>query len=222
MKKYGFLILILFIFLLGIFAFYRRGIFSKVKFDALSNKTNNTRPENINSSPLQISQMRKADYPGSGVTIEKTLSSEDSYKQYIASYKSDGLKIYALLTVPVGDPPKGGWPMIIFNHGYIPPEQYRTTERYVAYVDGFARNGFAVSKDIKAAVIWSGVVGTYEELLNKWKRTVPFTPSRREIASRGASVRKNLFDKYGTPEQNPDFWHSIDPRYNLNYLTAPC
>ena len=42
------------------------------------------------------------------------------------------------------DMPATGWPVIIFNHGYIPPEQYRTTERYVAYVDGFARNGYIV------------------------------------------------------------------------------
>ena len=30
------------------------------------------------------------------------------------------------------------------ENGYIPPAQYRTTERYVAYVDGFARNGYIV------------------------------------------------------------------------------
>ncbi len=54
------------------------------------------------------------------------------------------LKQYALLTVPQGEPPATGWPAIIFNHGYIPPEVYRTTERYVAYVDGFARNGYVV------------------------------------------------------------------------------
>ena len=34
--------------------------------------------------------------------------------------------------------------MIIFNHGYIPPSQYKTTERYVAYVDGFATNKYIV------------------------------------------------------------------------------
>lgn len=34
--------------------------------------------------------------------------------------------------------------MIVFNHGYIPPGQYRTTERYVAYVDAFAREGYLV------------------------------------------------------------------------------
>ena len=36
--------------------------------------------------------------------------------------------------------------MIVFNHGYIPPAQYRTTERYVAYVDTIARNGYIVFK----------------------------------------------------------------------------
>ena len=33
---------------------------------------------------------------------------------------------------------------MIFNHGYIPPDVYRTTERYIAYVDGFARSGYIV------------------------------------------------------------------------------
>jgi predicted acyl esterase len=34
----------------------------------------------------------------------------------------------------------------IFKHGYIPPEQYRTTERYGTYVDSFAHNGHIVLK----------------------------------------------------------------------------
>lgn len=97
-------------------------------------------------NPLQIEQMRKKEYPGSDITIEDKLSPGSNYNQYIASYKSEGLKIYALLTVPIGDPPKGGFPTIIFNHGYIPPEQYKTTERYIAYVDGFARKGYVVFK----------------------------------------------------------------------------
>ena len=46
--------------------------------------------------------------------------------------------------MPRGEKPATGWPVVIFNHGYIPPDQYRTTERYVAYVDGFARNGYIV------------------------------------------------------------------------------
>src|SRR5690606_35034004 len=37
-----------------------------------------------------------------------------------------------------------GWPVIVFNHGYIEPNIYRTGQRYVAYVDYLARNGYIV------------------------------------------------------------------------------
>ena len=96
--------------------------------------------------PLAILAMRQRDYPGSDLVIERTLSPGRNYQQYVASYQSDGLKIFALLTVPNGAKPASGWPVIIFNHGYIPPTVYRTTERYVAYVDAFARNGYIVFK----------------------------------------------------------------------------
>lgn len=95
---------------------------------------------------LAIDAMRQRDYPGSDLVIERTLSPGSNYQQYVASYQSDGLKIFALLTVPNGARPASGWPVIIFNHGYIPPTVYRTTERYVAYVDGFARHGYIVFK----------------------------------------------------------------------------
>lgn len=94
--------------------------------------------------PLTIAAMRQREYPGSDVVIEQTLDPGANYNRYLASYQSEGLKIYALLTVPFGDPPPAGWPVIVFNHGYIPPAVYRTTERYVAYVDNLARSGYIV------------------------------------------------------------------------------
>lgn len=97
-------------------------------------------------SPLSIEYMRKQEYPGSDIVIEQTLPSDSNYDRYIASYKSDGLKIYALLTIPQGERPETGWPVIIFNHGYIQPEQYTTTGKYVAYTDAFSRNGYIVFK----------------------------------------------------------------------------
>src|SRR3990167_2025049 len=96
--------------------------------------------------PLQIADMRKKEYPGSEITIERDLASGSNYRQYLASYRSEGLKIYALLTVPQGNQPVGGWPVIIFNHGYIQPEHYRTTEKYVAYIHAFAKSGYIVLK----------------------------------------------------------------------------
>jgi len=94
--------------------------------------------------PIMVEFMREQEYPGSEVVIEEVLAPGINYNRYLASYRSDGYKIYALLTVPTGTRPATGWPVIIFNHGYIPPEIYRTTERYIAYVDGFARNGYIV------------------------------------------------------------------------------
>lgn len=78
--------------------------------------------------------------------MNKHLRDKNNYHQYIGSYLSDGLKIYGLLTVPLENPPPGGWPTIIFNHGYIPLDQYVTTERYQAYVNAFAQNNYVVFK----------------------------------------------------------------------------
>jgi dipeptidyl aminopeptidase/acylaminoacyl peptidase len=96
--------------------------------------------------PLSIDYLRSRTYKGSDFVFEQTLDPGSNYNRYIVSYRSDGLKIYALMTIPWEQKPETGYPVIIFNHGYIPPEQYRTTERYVAYVDAFARNGYIVVK----------------------------------------------------------------------------
>lgn len=97
-------------------------------------------------NPLQIEVMRQQVYPGSDITFEETLAPGPTYDNYVVSYQSEGNTIYALMTVPFGEPPEEGWPVIIFNHGYIPPEVYRTTERYEAYVDNLARHGYIVFK----------------------------------------------------------------------------
>lgn len=284
-KRLPIIAIIFLVILGGIFAYNR---FSKHIPKNLPN-TGNPQEETggliTEQNPLSVEYMRHQEYPGSDVVIEQTLPPDSNYDRYIASYKSDGLKIYALLTVPQGNPPAGGWPVIIFNHGYIPPAEYRTTERYVAYTDAFSRNGYivfkpdyrghgnsegkpegayyspaytidvlnavssikkfkdadptkigmwghslggnitlrvmVVSHDIKAGVIWAGVVGTYNELLTKWRRTRPWQPSDKEIAGHISSIRQNLIDKYGSPEQNPNFWQSIDPRFFLKDISGP-
>ena len=96
--------------------------------------------------PTSIEALRAREYPGSALTVRRTLTPGANYSRQIVSYQSEGLRINALLTVPRGTPPEGGWPAIVFNHGYIPPDVYRTTERYVAYQDAFARAGFVTLK----------------------------------------------------------------------------
>ncbi len=69
-----------------------------------------------------------------------------NYTAYLTSYESDGLTINGLLTIPAGEVPAQGFPAIVFVHGYIPPAQYQTLEKYSDYVDYLARNGFVVFK----------------------------------------------------------------------------
>ena len=109
-----------------------------------SSSNTSDEPDITQMRSLSIETMRQRGYPGSNLAFRQTLNAGINYSRYLVSYQSDGLKIYALLTIPNGVQPANGWPVIIFNHGYIPPEQYRTTERYIAYVDGFARNGYIV------------------------------------------------------------------------------
>lgn len=96
--------------------------------------------------PMTITALRQRQYLGSDIKTEETLNEGSNYTRYIASYISEGNKIYGLLTVPKTNKPEKGFPLIVFLHGYIPPDQYQTTSRYVAYQDGLARNGFITFK----------------------------------------------------------------------------
>ncbi|PLX20847.1 hypothetical protein C0584_03620 [Candidatus Parcubacteria bacterium] len=96
--------------------------------------------------PMSISSLRGGNYPGGDFVVEEELANGTNYKQSIVSYLSEGLKIYGLLTTPLGDVPVGGWPGVVFVHGYIPPEQYSTTGDYPTYQARLARAGFITFK----------------------------------------------------------------------------
>jgi dipeptidyl aminopeptidase/acylaminoacyl peptidase len=210
-----------------------------------------------------------------------------NYERTVVSYQSEGNKIFAMLTIPWGPRPETGWPIIIFNHGYIRPDQYRTTERYVAYVDGFARNGYivfrsdyrghgdsegeasggygtpaytidvlnglaavkthpdadpdrigmwghsmggyitlrsmVVSDEIDAGVIWGGVVVSYEDLFNRWRRPSGNGPTPTPDPTRSYRRRwsNSLTESYGTFEENPAFWDSISANSYVADLSGP-
>jgi dipeptidyl aminopeptidase/acylaminoacyl peptidase len=229
--------------------------------------------------PLTIEYLRRQEYPASPLTIEETLPAGSNYRQYLVSYQSEGLTLHAAMTVPEGRKPSGGWPVVIFNHGYIEPSIYSPTERYVEYVDAIARNGYivlrpdmrghgnsegkalgsygdpgytidvlnalaaikaypdadanrigmwghsmggfivaramVVSNDIKAGVIWSGVVAPYEELIAQWGN------GASTIAEGELPVPSVLVSGYGTPEQNPGFWRALSANSYTGSLSGP-
>jgi len=98
------------------------------------------------SSPLAITAMRTKTYPGSDIVTERKLSAGPSYNRYVVSYQSDGLKLFGLLTIPTGVKPAGGWPVILLNHGYIPPTEYSTDQSYERIVAPLAAAGYIVFK----------------------------------------------------------------------------
>ncbi len=233
--------------------------------------------------PMMIEALRRLEYPGSDITIVEALEPGVNHARYYAAYESEGLTIYALLTIPNGEMPPGGWPAIVFNHGYIPPREYRTTERYVAYVNALANSGYivfridyrghdrsegeargaygdpgytidvlnavvslkrfpqvnperigmwghsmggfltlramVVSPDIKAGVIWAGVVGSYPDLLTRWRRRGAETATPVPAGPR--SWRFGWAAEHGSPEENPDFWNAISANSYLAEISGP-
>jgi dipeptidyl aminopeptidase/acylaminoacyl peptidase len=114
---------------------------------------------------MSIVVMRAGSYPGSDIHIELELTPGGNYHRYYASYMSQGLKIYALLTVPEGEMPVGGWPAVVFNHGYVETDLYRTTVGYEAHIDHLASAGYIVFKiDYRGNAGSAGVgLGAYDD-----------------------------------------------------------
>jgi dipeptidyl aminopeptidase/acylaminoacyl peptidase len=91
---------------------------------------------------ITIPYLRGRDYQSTLGPMQEYQDSS-TYTSYLTSYDSDGLKINGLITIPKEEGPH---PAIVFVHGYIAPTTYRTTEKYVDYVNYLARNGFVVFK----------------------------------------------------------------------------
>ncbi|KKS98122.1 MAG: Dipeptidylaminopeptidase/acylaminoacyl-peptidase [Candidatus Gottesmanbacteria bacterium GW2011_GWA2_43_14] len=96
-------------------------------------------------SELTIDYLRTREYVSSLGSLNQ-LNDFADYTSYLTSFDSEGFKVNALMTRPKGLMPAGGWPAVIFIHGYIQPRQYSTSQNYYDYVDYLARNALAVFK----------------------------------------------------------------------------
>ncbi len=92
---------------------------------------------------LTIPYLRSRNYNSKLGELEK-YQENANYTSYITNYDSDGLKINGLLTIPKDN--KETYPAIVFVHGYIAPSIYKTTEKYIDYVNYLAKSGFVVFK----------------------------------------------------------------------------
>ncbi|MBI5044772.1 MAG: alpha/beta fold hydrolase [Candidatus Levybacteria bacterium] len=140
-KLWPLILFFVFIFSAVLFFSLYRISFKKVK-DVV---TNQTLGEAVPFKEMTVPYLRSRAYD-SRLGELSFYEKGSNYTSYLTNFSSDGLRVDGLLTVPDGQIPKEGWPAIIFVHGYIPPTQYVTTEKYVTYVDYLARNGFVVFK----------------------------------------------------------------------------
>ena len=225
--------------------------------------------------PLYIDALREREYPASQITIEQTLDGKENFQRYIASYQSDGNRIYGLLTIPDDPMPEGGYPVILILHGYIPPDIYNSTVDYATSQDALARSGFltfkpdmrghgrsegdaigahfseayivdslnalsalqafeqvnptrigiwghsnggliglrmaVITNKIKASVLWAGVVGSYEDMLETYYERIDFLQR----------LAPPVIEEFGLPSENPDYWMRIDPYAYLDTISAP-
>jgi fermentation-respiration switch protein FrsA (DUF1100 family) len=237
---------------------------------------------------VTIKYLQELEITGSEINFEEELADRSNYHQHLISYISEGNKIYGLLTIPFAEPQEGGYKAIVFNHGYIPPTAYRTTERYTAYVDYLARSGFVVLKidyrghgesggepsgsyfspgytidsitalkslqmmdiidpqgigmwghsmagnlvlramliepDIKAGVIWSGAVYSYDDFEKYGIDDNTYKPSETSETQEGSDRRRRsreIFDEYGRPDTQVDYWKTVSLTENIEYLNSP-
>jgi dienelactone hydrolase len=230
--------------------------------------------------PLSIEYLRAQEYPPRSLSqVEGLLSEGDTYSEFLVSYESEGLTLYAAMSVPKGEKPSSGWPVVIFVHGYVEPASYSPTARYTEYMKAIASSGYivlrpdlrghgnsegnafgaygdpgytidllnaleaiktypdadpqrigiwghsmggylaarvmVVSDDIQAGVIWAGVVAPYAELLAVWD------PSLSTLAEGELPIHQVLVDAYGTPQENPEFWHQLSANSYAAEISGP-
>jgi len=234
---------------------------------------------------LTLQYLRDLQITGSEITFEQELDTTAGYTRHLVSYISEGNKIYGLLTIPRMEPPDGGFKAIIFNHGYIPPVNYRTTEGYTAYVDYLAKNGFVVFKidyrghgqsqgepngtyfspgytidaitalkslqrmdfidpqgigmwghsmagnlvlramlvepDVKAGVIWAGAVYSYDDFEKFRIDDNTYRPPVNQDGTPRRRRSQEIFDTYGRPNSQVDYWRAVSLTENINLLESP-
>ncbi len=67
-----------------------------------------------------------------------------------------------------------------------------------------------ISKDIKAASLWAGVVGSFPDMLETYNAKIPFLKN----------TTHPLVVNNGLPSTNLEFWNTIDPYTYLKDITA--
>jgi dienelactone hydrolase len=106
------------------------------------------------------------------------------YHSYIASYVSDGNRVYTRIDVPARGAPPGGYPVLIFVHGWYGREaapafdfMYTPDSLYSRYIDAFVDAGFLVlSPALRGHGTVNGVPAEGIGFLDAWDNASYLSP----------------------------------------------
>lgn len=91
---------------------------------------------------LTIEALRARSYgTEGGIERLSVLERNAAFTRYLIRYPSDGLMIGGFMNIPAGS---GPFPVILVNHGYMPPDSYETLTYTTKYADALARAGYVV------------------------------------------------------------------------------
>ena len=102
--------------------------------------------------PYAIESLRARAYPGGKLIIGDQMIRGPGYTKYHMSWPSSGQTMTGTISLPDG---AGPFPVVVVNHGFIPPERYWIGQDSGIFGDPMAAHGF-----ISVAPNWPGYSGS--------------------------------------------------------------
>lgn len=102
--------------------------------------------------PYAIESLRARSYPGGQLTIGDEMFRGQGFTKYHMTWPSNGQTMTGTISLPDGP---GPFPVVVVNHGYIPPDRYWIGQDSGIFGDPMAAHGF-----ISVAPNWPGYSGS--------------------------------------------------------------
>src|SRR5205085_3664746 len=131
-----------------------------------------------------IESLRARPYPPGRLDIQDEMFRGAGFTKYHMTWPSGGQTMTGTISVPDGD---GPFPVVVVNHGFIPPERYWIGQDSGIFGDPLAAHGF-----ISVAPNWPGYSGSS-----------PAPPDLPAIAGQVVAARDLVSALYSYPEADP-------------------
>jgi dipeptidyl aminopeptidase/acylaminoacyl peptidase len=102
--------------------------------------------------PYAIESLRVRSYPGGQLTLGDEMFRGPGFTKYHMTWPSNGQTMTGTISMPDGP---GPFPVVVVNHGYIPPDRYWIGQDSGIFGDPMAAHGF-----ISVAPNWPGYSGS--------------------------------------------------------------